>query len=1032
MVSMRKLLISLLIVSFVQGISTAQSDFQWQTVSPESQGLSTEKLNAMQDTLAEKGTKGVLVIRNDKIVYEWYAPGHGADRRHYTASLAKALVGGMSLTLALNDGLLNADDPACKYVPEWKEHPQRSKITIRHLATHSSGVENAILSDADRAKAKAEGRTVSNDHMTLPGWKGAFWRKEPDPFTISRDQAPIIFPPGAKYDYSNPGMAMLAYAVTASLKGTEHTDIRTLLRERIMKPIGVADDQWSIGYGKTYEVNGLGLVANWGGGEYTARATARVGRLMLRKGNWQGKQLINPMWVEEVVKYAGTPLPDRPSGNPNPASGLGWYTNFDGAWPKVPRDAFAGAGAGNQVLLVVPSLDLIIVRNGANLFDTEKGEGFWGGIERYLFNPVMESITTKGKAEKEDRQSAQPYFWPKDMRGMNVICRWIDESDIEHLAQNWKANSVRIWARQPMETLKADVELLRKHGLYVIICHQPPDWRKDLDIFWNSQEKQKEYIDWWVQVAEMFKDTGDGIAYDLMNEPHDSMMKVWNSLYPEIAKAIRRVDKVHPIVLEPPGWGWPYGFKEEHDFKPIDDDNTVYSFHMYDPMDLTHVRKEGMKYPGNVDGNYWDKETIRSRLQPVLDFARKHNVTVWCGEVGCTRWAYGAQQYLKDCIDIFEQNGIGWSVYSYREWWNNMDYEKDPSNKSRDCLRSETEIVKMFKEYFSLNPPIKAAALPPYPASDVITKAEFAPASSIVRKAGGSDNWPMTWADDDNQYTAYGDGWGFEPRTEKKLSVGFAKIIGSPTDFQGVNIRTQSGERLGDGKKGPKASGMLMVDGVLYMLARNTGNSQLVWSKDYGKTWTWCDWKFTTSFGYPTFLNFGKNYVGARDEYVYIYSNDNDSAYLPADRMVMARVPRGKITERGAYEFFKGLNPASRPVWTKDIAQRRGVFEHKGKCYRSGISYNPGLKRYLWCQIHPQSSDERGPRFQGGFGIYDAPEPWGPWTTVFFAENWDVGPGETSSLPTKWFSDDGKTCHLVFSGDDFFSVRKITFTVKNR
>jgi len=38
----------------------------------------------------------------------------------------------------------------------------------------------------------------------------------------------------------------------------------------------------------------------------------------------------------------------------------------------------------------------------------------------------------------------------------------------------------------------------------------------------------------------------------------------------------------------------------------------------------------------------------------------------------------------------------------------------------------------------------------------------------------------------------------------------------------------------------------------------------------------------------------------------------------------------------------------------------------------------PALKRYLWCQVLPFSTDERGPRFQGGFGIYETPEPWGP------------------------------------------------------
>ena len=64
----------------------------------------------------------------------------------------------------------------------------------------------------------------------------------------------------------------------------------------------------------------------------------------------------------------------------------------------------------------------------------------------------------------------------------------------------------------------------------------------------------------------------------------------------------------------------------------------------------------------------------------------------------------------------------------------------------------------------------------------------------------------------------------------------------------------------------------------------------------------------------------------------------------------------------------------------------------------------------------------------GGFGVYDAPEPWGPWTTAYFTNTWDDGPGETASFPTKWMSADGKTVHLVFSGDDHFSVRKATLT----
>lgn len=313
----------------------------------------------------------------------------------------------------------------------------------------------------------------------------------------------------------------------------------------------------------------------------------------------------------------------------------------------------------------------------------------------------------------------------------------------------------------------------------------------------------------------------------------------------------------------------------------------------------------------------------------------------------------------------------------------------------------------------------------PYPASRVITGVTWAPEETIVRKAQGSDNWPLTWADDDNLYTAYGDGWGFDPRTPEKLSLGFAIVLGPASDFSGTNIRSPTGEQKGDGAFGKKASGMLMVEGVLYMWVRNASNSQLAWSTNHAETWSWSDWKFSVSFGCPTFLNFGRNYAGARDGCVYIYSHDANSAYTPSDRMVLARVPKDEIRNRQAYEFFKALDTNGNPVWTRDINERGAVFENPGRCYRSGISFDAGLKRYLWCQTIPAGDT----RSRGGFGIYDASEPWGPWTTVFLTPEWDVGPGETSCFPTKWMSADGRTLYLVFSGEDSFSVRQATFTV---
>ena len=328
------------------------------------------------------------------------------------------------------------------------------------------------------------------------------------------------------------------------------------------------------------------------------------------------------------------------------------------------------------------------------------------------------------------------------------------------------------------------------------------------------------------------------------------------------------------------------------------------------------------------------------------------------------------------------------------------------------------------KLYGFLRPLVKATGSP-LPRSPVIREMTWAPPETIVRKAKGGDNWPLTWTADDALFTAYGDGWGFEPHIEPKLSLGFSKVTGGPQDFEGVNVRSETGEQTGQGPSGKKASGMLMVDGVLYMAVRNARNAQLAWSEDGGLSWGWADWRFETSFGAPSFLNFGKDYAGARDGYVYLHSQDADSAYEGADRLVLARAPKDRVREKEAWEYFSGIE-GGEPRWSVDPAERAGVLENPGRIYRSSVSYNAGIERYLACVILP----EEDTRFEGGFAVYDAPEPWGPWTTAYYAEHWDVGPGETCHLPTKWMSDGAKTVHMVFSGDDHFSVRRATITLR--
>ena len=181
----------------------------WPAAPPASQGFSAAKLEDLRADLASRSTKAFLVIRNDAILCEWYAPDSAADKKHGTASLAKAIVGGLSLAVALSDGGLALDDPAAKFIPQWRHDGRKSLITLRQLGSHTSGIEDA----------EADGKS----HEELTGWKGDFWKRlavPNDPFSVARDRAPLLFEPGEKMQYSNPGIALMTYCVTAALRNT--------------------------------------------------------------------------------------------------------------------------------------------------------------------------------------------------------------------------------------------------------------------------------------------------------------------------------------------------------------------------------------------------------------------------------------------------------------------------------------------------------------------------------------------------------------------------------------------------------------------------------------------------------------------------------------------------------------------------------------------------------------------------------------------------------------------------------------------
>jgi hypothetical protein len=328
------------------------------------------------------------------------------------------------------------------------------------------------------------------------------------------------------------------------------------------------------------------------------------------------------------------------------------------------------------------------------------------------------------------------------------------------------------------------------------------------------------------------------------------------------------------------------------------------------------------------------------------------------------------------------------------------------------------------------------------------TAITWSAASTIKHLASGCDSFSPTWAADGNMYTAYGDCKGVSG-TLAKQSMGLARIVGPATDASLQDIDTgaigapdidQTGsgsglDALGDSRNGKKPSSLLSVSGRVFIWVRNMTTagteSRLKYTDHYAEqkaTWSWATWRFT-EFGYPAFVQDGKDYVGG-GTYVYIVAHDNPSAYEAADRFILMRVLPAKILDQSAYEFFSGT--ASAPAWASysNRTQRTAIFTSKGRCLRNGMTYNAARKRYYWWQQIPPTKFDPDTRSFGGFGIYSAANPWGPWSPVYYTEKWGVGPGDRGEFPTKWMGSQGINAsgdmYLIFSGNDSFAIRKGT------
>lgn len=279
----------------------------------------------------ENNTQSVVVVRDGAIVAEWYADG--ADEESWTASwsMAKSVTSAL-IGIAIEDGLIpGVDEPMTTWFPAWAEHPAdpRADITLEHVLHMSSGLDwDEIYEDGDIAASEVATMVTS----------------QPDQLAYAAGR-PAENEPGTVWSYSS-GDTMLLSAVIEQATGMPAHEYA---QQELFDPIGMAQvDWWSDAEGNTLTYCCL---------DTTSRDFARFGLLYLNEGRWGDEQVVPDGWVADSV------VPTPPSEG---QYGYQWWLDdLEG----VPEDLFNASGHDGQWIFVIPSLDLVVVRNGTYVKD---------------------------------------------------------------------------------------------------------------------------------------------------------------------------------------------------------------------------------------------------------------------------------------------------------------------------------------------------------------------------------------------------------------------------------------------------------------------------------------------------------------------------------------------------------------------------------------------------------------------------------------------------------------------------------------
>ena len=327
---MKKIIQYLLIFVLVTGMlwntglaAEKQPDYwptsSWETASPESQGVDSELLVKMLDTIWKKYIyiDSVLVIRNGYILLDAYNYPFDSNTRHNiyscTKSISSALIG-----IAIDKGYIkNINQPLINFFPKYATknlNDEKKAITLKHLLTMTSGLY------------------CRDSHLYR--WRGLMQMRFSKDWIKFMFDLPMAEEPGTYFEYCN-GVSFLLSAILQKQTGE---NALSFAEKNLLGPLGITNVRWPS--------NPQGITIGYGELQMRPRDMAKVGFLYLNNGVWDGQQIISSQWIKESTsKHIDATLV--------PGYGYQWWI--------VNPDIYTAIGHQGQYIMVVPKKNLVAV-----------------------------------------------------------------------------------------------------------------------------------------------------------------------------------------------------------------------------------------------------------------------------------------------------------------------------------------------------------------------------------------------------------------------------------------------------------------------------------------------------------------------------------------------------------------------------------------------------------------------------------------------------------------------------------------------